>query len=126
MSYCDLMNSNLKYITGVFENWNESETVENIVNGCDHHAIAVDTLGKVHVSYNVGYYADSELNYELKYAIRGPECWVSHVVDNAEISESNDVGSYSSIAVDSNHIVHISYYDAGKGALKYATRAIQH
>ena len=126
MSYCDIMNSNLKYITGVREKWKESEIVENIVYGCDHHSVAVDSYGKVHVSYNVGNYDVSESTYELKYAIRGPECWFFHIVDNEEISGSYDVGSYNSIAVDSNDNVHISYYDAYNGALKYAMRATQH
>jgi hypothetical protein len=39
-------------------------------------------------------------------------------------SESGDTGRYTSIAVDDNFNVHISYYDVENGELKYATKAI--
>ena len=39
----------------------------------------------------------------------------------AEIVESNNVGADSAIAVDKNDKIHISYNDAEKGVLKYAT-----
>jgi subtilisin family serine protease len=42
--------------------------------------------------------------------------WKSETVDSAGI-----VGQYTSIAIDSNDKVHISYYDASNSDLKYAT-----
>jgi hypothetical protein len=39
------------------------------------------------------------------------------------IDSEGDVGWYSSIAIDSNNKVHISYYDSTNGDLKYATNA---
>jgi hypothetical protein len=44
--------------------------------------------------------------------------WVTQTVDSA-----GDVGWYTSIAIDSDNKVHISYYDATNDDLKYATNA---
>jgi hypothetical protein len=44
--------------------------------------------------------------------------WVAETVDS-----DGDVGSYTSIAMDSLDYVHISYYDATNDDLKYATNA---
>ena len=44
--------------------------------------------------------------------------WVKSTIDS-----EGDVGWYSSIAIDSNNKVHISYYDRTDGDLKYATDA---
>ena len=40
--------------------------------------------------------------------------------DVSTLDDSGDVGYAPYITVDHNDIVHISYYDAGNGALKYA------
>src|SRR5512135_3762845 len=46
-----------------------------------------------------------------------PVDWAISTID------TGGVGLYTSIAVDSNNKVHISYYDATNHALKYATNA---
>ena len=43
--------------------------------------------------------------------------------ENFTIDYSADVGQYSSIAVDSNNSIHISYYDVTSGNLKYASNS---
>ena len=43
--------------------------------------------------------------------------WNFQVVDSVD-----DVGMFSSLAVDNNQISHVSYYDATNGDLKYAVR----
>ena len=43
--------------------------------------------------------------------------------ENFTIDSSADVGQYSSVAVDSNNELHISYYDVSSGNLKYASNS---
>ena len=75
-------------------------------------SIALDTSGKVHISY-----FDSA-NLDLKYVTNASGSWVITTVDS-----SGDVGQYTSIAVDTSGKVHISYYDRGRDFIKYATNA---
>ena len=41
----------------------------------------------------------------------------------SQVDVVGDVGKYSGIVVDSGNVVHIAYYDATNGDLKYATLA---
>jgi len=86
-------------------------------------SIAVDSNNKVHISYNDFVFdpAASKSFYDLKYATNASGSWVTSTVDATQ-----GVGRYSSIAVDKNNHVHISYADLGQDQLstpilKYAT-----
>ena len=72
----------------------------------------MDSNGYMHISYR------DSTNKTLLYATDKSGSWVNTIADG-----SAEVGSHSSIAVDSNDVVHISYYDYGSGKknLKYAT-----
>jgi len=86
-------------------------------------SIALDSSGNPHISYYDDYAKD------LKYARRvgsGGNCgydkygvptgtWDCQVVDS-----TGDVGSHSSLALDSSDLPHISYRDATNDRLKYA------
>ena len=73
--------------------------------------------GSVHVSYN-STDGVNPVNNELKYATKNDQGnWIIDTVD------TGGVGWYSSLKVDSNDNVHISYYDIINQALKYATNS---
>lgn len=72
--------------------------------------IAVDSNGKIHVSYY------DVTNGDLRYAYNTSGTWVTEAVDTG-----GDVGQYTSIALDSSNKAYISYYDVTNTALKYAT-----
>jgi hypothetical protein len=85
--------------------------IDTAINQGQYSSIAVDSAGKVHISY----YDDT--NDDLKYVTNSTGSWIFLKIDSA-----GDVGSYSSIAADSHDRVHISYYDAYPNYnLKYAT-----
>jgi hypothetical protein len=107
----------LKYATNLLGSW-VTETVDG--NAGMGNSIAVDSSGKVHISY----YGD--FGGDLKYANSsyplGP--FDIQTVDSGvfvALQFSSIVNT--SIATDSNDTVHISYYDATNGDLKYATNA---
>ena len=116
ISYYDDSNDALKYATNESGLWKD-ETVDDSSSFVGQwSAIAVDSFGNVHISY---YDGDSNNEY-LKYATNKDgteeEPWKHEPADS-----TNNVGRYTSIAVDSSGNAHISYYDVGNAHLKYAT-----
>ena len=78
-------------------------------------SIALDSNDMPHISYydyNLG---------DLKYAkCVAEDCWDDANWDKSVVDSDNNVGMYSSLALDSNDNPHISYYDVDGGNLKYA------
>lgn len=71
-------------------------------------SITVDSGDRIHLSYQ-------DHNADLKYATNTSGAWVTEWIDS-----KGSVGSYSSLGVDLAGRVHIAYYDATNGDLKYA------
>jgi hypothetical protein len=124
ISYYDTTNHALKYATKDSEDWVIS-TIDSAGDVGKFSAIAVDSDNHVHISYYaVGYQVYAVGN--LKYATNASGGWVTSTIDipggvGVGLYSSIGVGLYTSIAVDSNNIVHISYYDGTNHDLKYAT-----
>ena len=77
-----------------------------------HSSIAIDSYGHKHISYGrFGFFGG-----DLMYATDKSGSWVITTVDS-----TGSVGEGTSISVDSNDAVHISYYDSTNTNLKYAT-----
>jgi hypothetical protein len=87
-------------------------------NAGTHNSIAVDGMGKVHISYGVGGNFHFNPVSALRYATNSSGNWEVTTIDASE-----GVGGYTSIATDSLNKVHISYYDYTNQDLKYATNA---
>lgn len=75
-------------------------------------SIAVDSMGKLHVSYC------EEAGYNLMYATKE---WDDDTWQLSTVDVTGSVGYWSSIAVTAGDVVHIVYYDTTNGDLKYAT-----
>jgi hypothetical protein len=73
--------------------------------------MAVDTAGRPHIAYY-----DQTLG-NLKYAYWNGSTWVISIVDSA-----GNVGKFVSLALDSQNIAHISYYDVSNKDLLYAVK----
>ena len=111
MSYYDVTNGDLKYVTNADGSWSTPVTVDAM--GASNYygtSIAIDSSDNVHISY---YYITSN---DLKYATNASGSWVASTLDS-----TGDVGRNSCIGIDSNDKVHISYGDTTNGTLKYAT-----
>jgi hypothetical protein len=75
-------------------------------------SIGVDSNNRVHISYY------DRTNATLKYATNVSGSWVITTIDNIGSYVTYPSSINTSIALDSNNKVHISYYH---GVLKYAT-----
>ena len=118
ISYWDRTNEDLKYATNASGSWVVT-TLDSDGKVGEFSSLALDSNNKVHISYYD--YTHKDLKYATN-ALNG-SCnngWYCTTVDS-----NGDVGYFSSLALDSNNKVHISYYyyDGTKGYLKYATNA---
>jgi len=78
-------------------------------------SIALDRFDRPHISYY-----DDNLGDLIYAKCTTEECWDETNWVKSSVDSDNNVGMYSSIALDSNDNPHISYYDADGGDLKYA------
>jgi len=126
ISYYDSDNGYLKYASCLSANncdqdssWTKS-IIDSSVDVGQYSSITTDSGNNIHISY---YDSTGLFIGNLKYAFCSSlnDCTVPANWNITVIENSGDVGQYSSIASDSNNNIHISYYDAGNGNLKYAS-----
>jgi hypothetical protein len=86
------------------------------VGNAGFSSLAIDSSGRLHLAY---YKEDYGLMYATTMATNINEWTNLTIVDYG--GDTNIVGKYPSIALDSNGKVHIAYYDETNTALKYAT-----
>ena len=113
ISYYDSSNEDLKYATDASGAWVTSTISSGNVVGL-YTSIAIDSNDKVHISCLRSHGVSDEYG-DLNYATNAAGFWRTILI------HSGYVGKYTSIAIDSNNKVHISYYDATNDDLKYAT-----
>ncbi len=106
----------LKYATNAGGTW-VTASLDSTLGGGRNTSIALDALGKIHMSYFVvtGSHPDSTWG-NIEYATNKSGVWVTTTVDS-DVME----GFYPSLALDGDGKVHISYGAAS--LLKYATNA---
>ena len=122
ISYTDMTNSDLKYATCSSSCTSSTSWTNTTVDtaGGEDTSIAIDSNNDVHISY----YDDD--NDELKYATCSSSCsssssWTTTSVDTSGIGDNSDTQDRTSIAIDSNDELHVSYGDKTNSKLKYAT-----
>jgi hypothetical protein len=121
ISYYVAINQDLKYATcasscSSASSWTTTSVVTTGAVG-SFTSIAIDSNDAVHISYYDG------TNDDLKYATCASSCSSASSWTTTSVDTTGDVGSFTSIAIDSNDAVHISYYDTTNKDLKYATCA---
>ena len=121
MSYFRWTNSEFKYATcssgcTMTSNWNtvSFDSVGSLGTG-HNPSLAIDSNDGVHVSYF------DATNNDLKYATCSSGCTTASNWNKVSVDTTGDVGYHSSIGIDSNDAVHISYFDETNDDLKYAT-----
>jgi hypothetical protein len=116
ISYFDITNGSLKYVTKANGGWLPPENVDTEVDSFDvvglYTSIEIDAEGIPHISY----LADTP-HLDLRYAVRIGGSWSVETVDS-----TGDVGYFSSLALDPQGNPHISYFDATNNFIMYATK----
>ena len=111
ISYYDETNKDLKYATDKSGSW-VTTTVDSSGNVGQYTSIAIDSYDNVHISYY------DQTGSDLKYATCSSGCTTASNWADVTVDTTGDVGRYSSIAIDSNDAVHISYSESAKNDLK--------
>ena len=114
VSYVDESNG-IRYAKSLFqlENFWSISTVDDLGDVGRRSSIAIDSSENIHISYL------DETNNSLKYANNINGIWNYYWIDG-HIWPHINVGGESSIAIDSNDHIHISYHDQTNHDLKYA------
>ena len=117
ISYFDDTNDDLKYATDQTGSWVTTSVDATWHSVGKYSSIAIDSNDGVHISY----YDDTNRN--LKYATCSSACSIASNWDTvtAHAMSFRDVGWFTSIAIDSNDAIHISYFDNQADNLNYAT-----
>ena len=114
ISAYDGVNRDLIHVTNKNGSWVKT-TVQYFADVGLYTSLAIDSNDDLHIAYHAGIY--SSVGENLRYAMyNGSTGWTS-----IEIDTLGSVGSFASLALDSNGFVHISYYDETNQQLKYAT-----
>lgn len=83
----------------------------------EYISIDIDSKGYLHVAFY------NNTDSSLMYGTFGRSAFPSKSFTAIEIDNTAIVGTHTSITVDGNDKIHISYYDATNDTLKYATNA---
>ena len=118
VSASDTTSSDLMYATDTSGAW-VNITVDAPGQVGEYNSIAVDSEDVVHIAYYSNKDAVSADTKDLKYATCASSCSSASSWSNITIDATGSVGMSTSIAVDSNDGVHISYTDSTNEALKY-------
>ena len=121
ISYYDDISQDLKYAYRDNSGWHIS-TVDSENTVGSYSSLALDSANHPHISYYDSTNIKGKtkiLKEDLKYAYWNGSSWLIEAVDS-----SGNVGSYTSIAVDTAGYPHISYYDETNQALKYAYKNV--
>jgi hypothetical protein len=123
IAYMDEKYDGLKYASDSAGGWTIG-TIENVVDGQlvgPFASLVLDSSNNPHISYmDFGDYINEYYTPQsyLKYATRGSNGWVIKTVDTGA-----RVGWYTSIALNSNGLPMISYYNEANGDLQYAYKS---
>ncbi len=110
--YCDA-SGGIKYANNVTGPW--VATTVDALGGSDV-SIGTDSRDDVHISYYQINNVPLPGFGDLKYATNATGEWVTATID-----ESGDTGGRTSLAIDQNDKVYISYYDFSNRDIRYAT-----
>ena len=120
ISFMDETLDDLKFITGKVGDWEEVETVDGGDIKGGYTSIALDNDNNIYISYYACGERTSDTNFtcskgDLKFARRKAGQWTTAVVHSRD-----NIGGWTSLAIDEENHAHISYYSFTEMDLWYA------
>ena len=119
----NLMYSSCVSLCGTQSSWS-TIIIDNSGDVGKWNSIAIDSNNKIHISY----YDSSTANKDLKYATCTSSCATASSWSSITVDSNGDLGEHTSLAIDSNDVLHIVYSSAttlgtgsGNSNQKYAT-----
>jgi hypothetical protein len=116
ISHYDVANFALRYCNNTLGTWTCTAVATKDTSGL-YSSIAIDTNDKVHISYHN--YTSVPADYALSYCNNTLGSWTCREVETAGI-----IGTYTSIAIDSQGYVHISHEDTTNSKLRYCNNTL--
>jgi len=114
VTYFDIFNGNLMCATYNTVGWGAGKEVDSSGYVGRYSSLAIDSNDKLHVTYFDA--TNGNLMYAT-YDTTTASSWIRTTVD----SSGSFVGQFSSLAIDSNDKLHVTYYDGINENLKYST-----
>ncbi|MFH1379065.1 MAG: T9SS type A sorting domain-containing protein [bacterium] len=104
------------HVSSLYADWVTQTVPSDLAVAGKFSSLAFDSNNRPHISYHqYNFYSDSW----LKHAKWNGSSWIIDTIDSVD-NASYVVGEYTSIAVEANNHIHISYYYEGAQDLKYA------
>ena len=114
VTYFDIFNGNLMCATYNTVGWGAGKEVDSSGYVGRYSSLAIDSNDKLHVTYFDA--TNGNLMYAT-YDTTTASSWIRTTVD----SSGSFVGQFSSLAIDSNDKLHVTYYGPYNGDLMYGT-----
>lgn len=112
ISYCDLGNGHIGYAWWTNSVWDIQQV--DTARGVCRHSLKLYAAGQPHISYT-GAYCNGYPCGDLRYARLEGNSWNVQAVDHSNLG-----WSWPSLALDTQGMPHIVYYDYANRDLKYA------
>jgi hypothetical protein len=116
VTYSDDTNGNLEYLTHDGSSWSTPVSLDSRDYDAIQPSLAIDSNDNLHVTYGT-FPEENAFEINLEYMTYDGSSWSTPI----SLDRRSGVGSQSSLAIDSNDNLHVTYRDYPNASLEYMT-----